>query len=224
MKSLFYKPIKIKHPDEDILFWGCIHKNHKCERWDNPLWKQRGYNSVEEHDRKNIENWNSKASSYTIGVLLGDNLFGSGGKSAFDDLINSLTFKWLYAMPGNHYSGWWQAFESAEQNILQYGEKTVIFLPNYAEFIVNGQSVVCSHYPHISWNGQGGGSYMLYSHVHGNLDKSELGRLYVKTGRNMEVSVEKYPSPVNFKEIRGFMSNREVTSPDHHDKSTQNPF
>lgn len=65
---------------------------------------------------------------------------------------------------------------------------------------------------------------MLYSHVHGNLEKSELGRMYVKTGRNMEVSVEKCPSPVNFKEIQVFMENREIASPDHHDKLTQNPF
>ena len=225
MKSLFYKPIKIKHPDNDILFWGCLHANHECRTWSEPLWKQRGYSSMQDHDDSNLRNWNSKATDNTIGVWLGDNRFGSGGAEAFLNLVDKFKFKWLYCMSGNHTAGWWQAFESADQNILQIGEKTIIFVPNYVEFIINNQSVVASHYPVLSWNGQGGGSFMLFSHVHANLDKSAVGRAYVESGaRCLETNVDKFKSPPNFKEVKDILFKREKVSFDHHNAEVNNPF
>lgn len=224
MKSLFYKPIKLKTDPENILFWGCVHNGHRCERWETPLWKLRGHNSMEEHDNANISNWNAKANENTIGVLLGDTLFGGGGRDRFINFCNSLTFRHLHIMPGNHYSSWQQAFELADQNILQLGEKTVIFVPNYLEFIINGQSIVTSHFPVLSWNGQGGGSWMLYSHVHGKLENSEVGRLYSSQGKSLEVSVEKFKSPPTFGEIKEILDNRPMVSYDGHGAHTQNPF
>jgi hypothetical protein len=59
-------------------------------------------------------------------------------------------------------------------------------------------------------------SYHIFSHVHGNLNRSELGRLYLKTGLNYEVSVENCPSPITFGELRAEMRKRTQSCPDHH--------
>ena len=226
MKDLFYKPIKIKHDPKDVLFWGCLHYDHACESWDNPLWKMRGFKSVEEHNTTLIDNWNKVASDDTVGFLLGDTMFGVGGEKKFMSILRQLKFNTLYICAGNHHAGWKQVFEAMEDNEfdLEYNKK-IIFIPNYVELYVNGQAVVASHYPILSWNGMGKGAYMLYSHVHGNLDKSELGKLYKNSGlKQYEVSVELNPFPINFLDLTKVMGKVEGNSVDHHTKDINASF
>lgn len=64
MKELFYKPIKIKHPNEEVLFWGCPHYDHACESWSEPLYVKRGYKTLDEHNRALIDNWNARADEH----------------------------------------------------------------------------------------------------------------------------------------------------------------
>lgn len=128
-------------------------------------------------------------------------------------------------MPGNHYAGWRQIFEHCQENIYKINDnKKVIFVPNYLEAFVNGHPVVMSHYPILSWNGQGKGSFMLYAHVHGSLQKSELGRLYQKTTKSLEVSVDVNKYPLDFSEVRAALENKKIKQVDHHGSETQNPF
>jgi calcineurin-like phosphoesterase family protein len=218
MKDLFYKSVKIKSTDHDVLFWGCMHYGHD-PKWDVPIWKTRGYNSSFEHDEGLIFNWNKKAGASTIGFLLGDTIFGHNADERLISLFNRLDFKELYVLPGNHQAGYKQLIERVQDNILlptasEY--KQVHFVPNYLEAVVNGQTIVMSHFPILSWNGSGKGAYHIFAHVHGNLNRSELGRLYLKTGLNYEVSVENCPSPITFGELRAEMRKRTQSSPDHH--------
>jgi calcineurin-like phosphoesterase family protein len=218
MKDLFYKPVKITSTDHDVLFWGCMHYGHD-PKWDVPIWKSRGYNSSFEHDEGLIMNWNKKAGASTIGFLLGDTIFGHMADERLISLFRRLDFKDLYIMSGNHQAGYKQLIERVQDNILlpsasEY--KQVHFVPNYLEASINGQSIVMSHYPILSWNGAGKGAYHIFSHVHGNLNRSELGRLYLKTGLNYEVSVENCPSPITFGELRAEMRKRVQSCPDHH--------
>lgn len=227
MKELFYKPIKIKHPNEDVLFWGCPHYDHACESWSEPLYVKRGYKTLDEHNRALIDNWNSKASDTTIGFLLGDVMFGKGGLEKFKSFINRLKFDTIYICSGNHTAGWHQAFESVKENvwITDLQGKKVVFVPNYFELFVNGQPVVCSHYPILSWNGMGKGSFMLYSHVHNSLENSEIGKLYKNSGlKAYETSVECNEYPARFSEIQKFMGKQNGGSVDHHNSKTMNPF
>ncbi len=218
MKDLFYKTLKINSTDHDVLFWGCMHYGHD-PKWDVPIWKTRGYDSSMQHDEGLIYNWNKKASASTIGFLLGDTIFGHMAVERLISLFNRLDFKELYIMSGNHQAGYKQLIERVQDNILlpaasEY--KQVHFVPNYLETVVNGQFIVCSHYPILSWNGAAKGAYHIYAHVHGNLNRSELGRMYLKTGLNYEVSVENCPSPITFGELRAEMRKRTQSSPDHH--------
>lgn len=220
MKDVFYKPVKVSSTDHDVLFWGCMHYGHD-PKWDVPIWKTRGYNSSEEHDEGLIKNWNSKANKNTVGFLLGDTIFGYKADERLLKLFNRLNFKELYILPGNHQAGYKQLLDSCDENIIKAQlvdghEKIIHFVPNYLEVVVNGQAIVCSHFPIISWNAQAKGSYHLFAHVHGNLGRSELGRLYLSTGLNYEVSVEVNPFPLTFGEIRAIMRSKKTSTPDHH--------
>jgi calcineurin-like phosphoesterase family protein len=222
MKDFFYKPLKINKRNNEILFWGCLHYGHD-PKWQVPIWKSRGYESSQEHDLAIIQNWNSKASKETTGFILGDIVFGYDGEEKFKKLIKDLNFKQLFVMSGNHQSGWKQVFESCEKNILKIEEqdKEVIFVPNYLELIVNGQFIVTSHFPIISWNLAGKDSWMLFSHVHGSLSKSELGNMYLNNGgKVLEVSVESSRFPFTYGEIFNFMKNKSKFKTDHHESET----
>ena len=217
MQDLFYKPVQVKSKDHDVLFWGCLHYGHD-PKWDVPIWKTRGYNSSAEHDEGLIQNWNSKANANTIGFLLGDTLFGYMGDERMLTLFNRLSFRELYVLPGNHHAGYKQLIATLPpDNVLVINsEKKVHFVPNYLEVAVNGQLIVCSHFPILSWNAQAKGSYHLFAHVHGNLGRSELGKMYLNTGLNCEVSVEVNPFPLTFGEIRAIMRSKKASTPDHH--------
>lgn len=221
--ELLFKPIKIN--TSNVLWQGCWHLAHDPVHWDVPIWKTRGYNSAEEHFHGLINNWNSVANDETIGFSLGDSAFGN---KAFDNLkffLESIKFKTIYLMSGNHSASWTQILDGLDSNIWRIADdKHVILVPNYLETFVCGQPIVNSHYPILGQNGAARGSWMLHAHVHGNLGKSEIGKLYQSRGKNKEVSVEVAPIPLSFKDLQEYFKDRENFAPDHHTASTQNPF
>lgn len=226
MKGLFYQPVRVEAKNHEVLFWGCLHYRHN-PKWEIPIWKRRGYESSAEHDEGIVRNWNSKATEKTVGFLLGDVMFGYGGAEEFIKLMNRLNFWRVFVMSGNHQSGWKQAFESVKDNTLYLNghKKEVIFVPNYLEAYVNGQAIVCCHYPVLSWNGAAKGSWMLFSHVHGSLGNSDLGAMYLNEGgSNLEVSVEMNNYPLTYGEIFTIMKNKSKFKTDHHTSETKSPF
>lgn len=224
MKYLFYQPLKVVAKDHQVCFWSDTHFNHKCEHWETPLWKARGFSSVEEHNEGLIARWNKKSNQDTTFFHLGDFIFGYDSVTHFKNIIRRLNFKDLYLMPGNHCSGWKQVFEEQKNNVWNVDTgKRVIFVPNYLEAYINGQQIVMSHYPILSFNSQSKGGICIYGHVHGNLIKNEIGKLYSKA-KTLEVTIESSPSPMTFGEVRSFFKNKEAVSFDHHTQGILNPF
>lgn len=219
--DILYKPIKVHH--HNVLFWGCLHLCHDPS-WEVPIWKQRGYNSAQEHFNGLINNWNAFANNQTTGFLLGDTIFGKDADKNLATFFESTNFDTIYMMSGNHYAGWSKIFSQIKENCITFGRKKVIFVPNYLEAIVAGQPIVMSHYPILSWNGAAKGSWMLYAHVHGNLNKSEIGRMYQSQGKSHEVSVENCPFPAALLFLTDILGQKSAYAPDHHAKDTQNPF
>ena len=216
MKFLFYQPIKIVAKEWDVCFWSDTHFNHACPHWEIPLWKARGFSSVEAHNEGLIERWNKKCNEETVAFHLGDFIFGYDSIQNFKSIISRLNFKTLFVMPGNHNSGWKQVFEEQRNNVWALNaNKQVVFIPNYVEAYINGQLIVMSHYPILSFNGQSKNSICLYGHVHGNLAKNEIGKLYQKA-RALEVTVENCPEPISFKEVKTYFRNKPPVSFDHH--------
>jgi calcineurin-like phosphoesterase family protein len=227
LSNYFWEPIKIEHTN--VWFWSDMHLGHKCEHWETPLWKNRGFNSVEEHDEILIKRWNDNLGEESEIFHLGDIMFGTKGEERLTDVLNRLTFKTLYLFSGNHSAGYKQLLsKSSEENgtrYLDFNNKRVYFVPNYLEIMICGQPIVLSHYPLVSWNGAGKGSIMIFGHVHNNLSKSELGKMYLeKGGKVLEVTVESTPIPISFSEIRNKFKNKGSITFDHHTKDTLNPF
>lgn len=226
MKELFYKTLTIKGDEENIFFWSDLHYGHECKNWSEPLWKKRGFQNLQDHDEVLVERWNKTLLSDSIIFMLGDIMFGENGGKRLPELLNKLNFKTMYLMPGNHHAGWRQVFEGMEGHIFYpidgSDTKRVIFCPNYLEVFINGQAVVMSHYALISWNGQGGGSYMIHGHSHSTLYGTEMGNLLYKA-RIIDVGVENCPYPISFGQVKQKFA-VEAVSFDHHNKNTQNPF
>lgn len=221
MKFLFYQPLKVVASDHQVFFWSDTHFNHRCEHWDIPLWEARGFSSVEEHNEVLINRWNEKATEDSIFFHLGDFVFGFNSVDYFKQVINRVKFKDLYIMPGNHNSGWKQVFEEQRGNVWRVGNnKRVIFVPNYLEANINGQPLVMSHYPILSFNGQSKNSICVYGHVHGNLAKNEIGKLYSKA-RTMEVTIENSPSPMSLRELKTHFRHTEAITFDHHQQENE---
>ena len=212
MKSLFYRPLRINESDHDICFWSDTHFNHRCEHWKVPLWRSRGFSSVEEHNETLIQRWNDVSSTSSTFFHLGDFVFGYNSITTFKNIIQKVQFKDLYVMPGNHNSGWKQVFEEQRGNVWYVSStKRVFFVPNYLEVQIEEQLVVLSHFPILSFNGQTNGSFCLYGHVHGNLAQNDIGKIYC-SAKTKEVTVEAAPFPITFNEIKRTMRDRTVVT------------
>jgi calcineurin-like phosphoesterase family protein len=227
IENYFWEPLKFS--STDIWFWSDLHLGHRCESWETPLWKTRGFNSVEEHDQTLIERWNSSLKESSTLFHIGDILFGMNGEERLRNVLNRLNFKELYIMSGNHSAGYKQLLSQSLQRsdgvrYLDYNYKIIYFIPNYLEMFICGQPIVCSHYPLASWNGQSKGSWMIHGHCHGNLYKSELGKILYECCKIKDVGVECSPSPSSFNDLKCFFSSKENGTFDHHDSNTQNPF
>lgn len=224
MKFLFYRPLKLTAEESKVCFWSDTHFGHRCDSWENPLWKARGFSSIQEHDEVLMQRWNELSTPETIFFHLGDFIFGFDTVERFQIILKRLTFKVLYILPGNHNSGWKQNFENQAKNTLYLEEnKKVVFVPNYIETVVNNQPIALSHYPLASHNGQAKGSWMLHGHCHGNLYKSEIGPILYKA-KIMDVGVENCPYPLTFKELNHHFKSKPNVTFDHHDQNTRNPF
>jgi calcineurin-like phosphoesterase family protein len=218
----YLQPLRINHPEDNVFFWGCLHLNHG-PKWQVPLWKMRGFNSVQEHNEAIEIAWRKSLNEESIIFLLGDTCFGYQAEEYMDSFFHRVPFKEVYWLPGNHTAGWKQFLcKSDSEGVIDRGYQKIYLTPNYLEMFINGHSVVASHYPIASWNGQGKGSYMVHAHVHGTLDKSELGKVLYRS-RIKEVSVEKCSEPISFNNIKKSFDQSIITY-DHHGVGTLNPF
>jgi calcineurin-like phosphoesterase family protein len=224
--NYFWEPLKFEHTN--VWFWSDLHIGHRCEYWEVPLWKNRGFSSVEEHDRTLIERWNKNITLESVVFLLGDIMFGQNGRQRLKDLFFDLNFKEIYLLGGNHYAGFKQHLsDSYIQDGVRYqsyGYKTVYFCPNYIEVFVCGQPIVVSHYPLASWNGQAKGSFMVHGHCHGNLYKSEVGKILYKHCKILDVGIENQPYPISFSKLRTYFKDKDNIAFDHHTTEVSTPF
>lgn len=229
INNYFWKPLKINEPAETTWVWSDPHLGHKSEHWAVPLWKDRGFNSCEDHDRILIdERWNGKVSNNDSAFLLGDTMFGINGEERILNTLRRMNFKSLYLMGGNHHAGFKNLIQKAEIKDgvfqLDLGHKTVYFLPNYFEVIVGRKPFVLSHYALFTWNGQAKGSILVFGHSHSNLRRSEMGARFLSEVKAEEVCVESHPAPINFQYLIDKFKSRGNVTYDHHDSNTLNPF
>jgi calcineurin-like phosphoesterase family protein len=223
--NYFWEPLKFDHTN--IWFWSDTHFGHRCEHWETPLWRNRGFHSVEEHDQTLNDRWNTNIKEDSIVFHLGDIMFGGNGEQRLTETLQNLNFKELYLMGGNHQAGYKQLLSKSYNDngvhYLLFGDKRVYFIPNYFEIIICGQSIALSHYPIASWNGQSKGSWMIHGHCHSNLYNSELGKILYRC-KIIDVGIENCLNPISFSDVRNSFNVKENLTFDHHNSETKNPF
>lgn len=201
-----------------------LHYNHDRDF----VWGRRGFKSVAESNEALINEWNCRVNNSQTVLHLGDTIFGANGSRDFWNLLRRLNFGTLYAMPGNHFSGYKQAYDEvlrAQFGVdsrvheiyplvaLLDGTKKVVFIPNYCEFTVEKHHFVACHYPIVSHNGLMHGSTLLCGHSHGNC---EVTSKFKGRGRRLDVGIESFGGPISLKFVLDFVKDRDYDAVDHH--------
>lgn len=227
-----YKTLKIKADETNIFVTSDQHHHQSCKNWTTPLWRTRGYNSVQEHDDGLIDKWNSVCNNDSIVFQLGDFIFEDPDGINFWSIINRLDFKDLHILRGNHTSAVKPSYNSilAFQfpNVVEKGgevyplrhqindsHKSIIFWPEYIETQINKDIFVLCHYPIVSFNGQAENNvYHLSGHCHQNLPltNKDTGK-----GRRLDCGVDGFRRPLSIKEIKVHLATRlDKDIQDHH--------
>jgi calcineurin-like phosphoesterase family protein len=221
--SIFINPISLKvTPTHNVFAVSDTHFGHDRDF----IYKKRGYDNVIDHDNGVIKDWNAKVTNNDTVLHFGDIMFGKGGLERLLMYFNVLNFQTLYLMPGNHHAGIKQFLQAQGDSLPYYVDgdpngKAVVMLPNYAEFYINGQSIVGCHYPIASWNGMSHGSWCLSGHCHGSYPGSQLKNI---EGKILDMGIEVTGGVISFEQIKQIMSTKSVKLVDHHDASTTSPF
>lgn len=197
-----------------VWFVSDLHYCHEKDFILNP----RGCKTVQEHKDLIVSTWNKSVSKDDTVFVLGDTVVGAKDKSVqeFNYLLETLNYSRLYMMPGNHAAGYKDFAKYNQDFLVPNTDKVVHFIPNYYEIVVDGQFIVLSHYPILSWNEMSHGSWMLYGHVHNNLIKTPWVRDNYMTGKNLDVSIESVGGPIEFETVKTLMNSKNILEIDHH--------
>lgn len=145
----------------------------------------------------------------TVGVddtlyILGDFCF-RGGKPA--DYLSRIVCQDVHLVMGNHdkRSDYIDSMSAARIDV---GFTSV---QEVKEIIYCNQRIYLSHYPHRSWPASHKGSFMLYGHVHSNIDHEDRA----SSKKTLDVGVDNcknygkpFGQPFSFKEVQSIMNKR----------------
>lgn len=193
---------------------------------------------MEEHDVHQIKQWNRVCDENSTVFLLGDTIFGDPTGEKFLNFFRQLSFKTVYVQPGNHLSGFLInykkvlgekfpaaldgdgiCFEVYPLDLKLDEQRTIRFIPNYAELDINGQQVVICHYAIRSWNKMSRNSWMVHSHEHAANRESDWRT--TDCGKVIDVGYEnllKYNggAPISVDKLRKFMDKKAYKPEGHH--------
>lgn len=197
---------------------GCLHLGHN-PRWDNPLWKMRGYNSAEEMTYGIIDRINQICRPSDILLVLGDLCLNTSSEKLQEYLDRIQPKIWL--LYGNHNSPIEHPLRENCQ--VEYGFDLCVpykywmgqidILGHYLEFNWNRQFTVFNHYAYQVWNKSHHGSWSLCSHSHGTLPTILPD---CKNGKQLDCGWDVHGKPLSFSDIKEIMDKKEIFSLDRH--------
>ncbi len=138
-------------------------------RFDN-----RPFKSIQEMDKTIIDNWNSRVTDKDNVYILGDfSWYGEIDTLRILDMLNGHKI----LIKGNH--------DRISPKIARKCDK----ICDYLEIRDEGEKVILSHYPMISWNGKFRDSVHLYGHVHNTKewDICEKIKKELKSSQNLPI-------------------------------------
>lgn len=217
-----YKIDKIPWEKRNTVFFSSDwHLFHDPKSWPEPIWKMRGYSSVEEATQDVQDKVNARVGVDDVLYYLGDLAL-----NATDDQV----LHWLTGVKcqnirtlfGNHESCPYRLYK--KEILKQYNLKDVeiyplrmnnlVFMGNHLEIQVGKQRINMNHFPLHSWNGMANGlSWSLNGHQH-----------YTDTTRHaqhpinkcLDVSWDSKNDIWSYEEICDVMSTKGFVPVDHH--------
>lgn len=121
----------------NIFVTSDLHFNHNKDF----IYKDRGFSSIEEHDEKLIENWNSLISKDDLVYILGDLMLGDYQEGM--KKLKRLNGKFFIIL-GNHDTSTREGFYYTLDNLVEVAYAT--------RMKKNGYNFYLSHYPTITTN------------------------------------------------------------------------
>lgn len=117
------------------------------------------------NDEAVIKRWNNKVKKTDIVYIIGDFSFASPDDTK--KILGKLNGK-KFLITGNH--------DKSSEHLNGYFEqivqiKEIIFKRKNYDFLEEDFSVICCHYPMVTWNRKHYGSVNIHGHCHGNIDE-----------------------------------------------------
>lgn len=161
-------------------------------------YSNRPYKDKYEMDESVIVNWNSK-------VQPGDNVFHGGDiffckKERAIQILSRLNGN-ITLIAGNH-----DKAILRDVDFIKRFHKVV----EYLELSIEGQKIVISHYPMMTWNGSSRGAWMLHGHCHGNLKYPFEAKLH-----DIGIDPNNY-FPLSFEDLKRILDKKNISVIDHH--------
>lgn len=193
---------------------------HHNPKWAIPLWKARGYNSVEEHDNDIIDKVNAMFGPNDILFMLGDFCLNTT-VDQFNELLGRIKPQ-IWALWGNHNNPHDKAvyrkamgsnyIGSIQVEQYPYQYKNMLYLGPRVTLILNGQFCVLDHYPLHVWEEMQHGAWMLCGHSHYGCEYSRAET----PGKILDVGWDGHKAPWTFEEIKVVMATKQFVAVDHH--------
>ena len=175
----------------DVWFTSDLHLGHRSVI----EFCNRPFDNVDHMDQMLIRNWNDRVHPGDRVYVLGDFSFHSEGRTI--DILNELQGQ-KYLIWGNH--------DKHLRNKDTVKSKFVACKDIYS-VKVDGQHIVCCHFPMVTWDRCHHGSWHLHGHSHGGLSPLP--------GKRIDVGVDSWDyKPVSFREITVAMRKLEFASLD----------
>lgn len=184
-----------ENPNPGVWFTSDLHLGHA-----NVIkYCKRPFKDADEMDETLVRNWNSVVRPGDRVYVLGDLCFHKPEKAK--QTIGRLMGN-IYLIAGNH----------DRDGMLKACGDRFIWIKDYFELKHEGQKVILSHYPFLTWNGCHRGTWHLHGHCHGSLPE-DVSRY----ARRLDVGVDCHDfMPVSFEDVKGILEKKEFRPIDHH--------
>ena len=212
---------KIKTQNNQIKVWlgSDFHLGHICLGWENPLWKSRGYNSVEDHDSGIINKINKSVNPDDYLLFCGDFCLNTSLEQ-FQSYCRRINCRNLVFVAGNHNNPWWKFYKDLVFN--KYKEEIEVYPFRWENIIFVGESVDVqvdkftfhlSHFPKLIWDKQqherGHGS----GHSHGSCKWTPPE---TKENKIVDLGWDVWHDVVSLEEFIRTLNKKVVVKHDHH--------
>lgn len=166
----------------DILLTSDFHFDHD----DIIKYCHRPFSNTEDMNDLLIENYNSKATDKTYGIIAGDIIFGGTKHNIIKEFMGRLKGKKLCVI-GNHDHALYPLLKWSTKDIKALtGLEDVVQAHDFRYKFKDGEikEFMVYHYPQVTWNKKRYGSIHCFGHVHNGIVKPIPGSLDIGVDAN----------------------------------------